>query len=87
MLIVGAYMRLGQASPSRAVMPRRGRVRAELEFLRDVDHALRGRIFIELHQRRGESRLRLGQTEAGRVDLDLASRPSSGGCATVPTTR
>jgi hypothetical protein len=43
----------------------------ELAFLRDVDHALRSRIFIELHQRRGESRLALGETEAGRLDLDL----------------
>ena len=71
--IVGGFVRLGQAY---ALQGRHAEAVAEyekeLEFLRDVDHALRGRIFIELHQRRGESRLRLGQTEAGGVDLDLA---------------
>ena len=71
--IVGAFVRLGQAY---ALQDRHAEAVAEYEkelaSLRDVDHALRGRIFIELHQRRGESRLRLGQTEAGRVDLDLA---------------
>ena len=71
--IVGAFVRLGQAY---ALQDRHAEAVAEyekeLDFLRDVDHALRGRIFIELHQRRGESRLRLGQAEAGRVDLDIA---------------
>ena len=71
--IVGAFVRLGQAY---ALQDRHALAVAEyekeLESLRDVDHALRSRIFIELHQRRGESRLRLGQTEAGRVDLDIA---------------
>ena len=72
-IIVGAFVRLGQAY---ALQDRHAEAvteyEKELEFLRDLDHALRGRIFIELHQRRGESRLRLGQTEAGRIDLDLA---------------
>ena len=72
-VIVGGFVRLGQAY---ALQDRHAEAVAEyekeLEFLRDVDHALRGRIFIELHQRRGESRLRLGQTEAGRVDLDIS---------------
>ena len=44
----------------------------EVEFLRSVDHALRARIFIELHQRIGEAHLRLGETAAGRAALDLA---------------
>ncbi len=37
----------------------------EVEFLRSVDHALRARIFIELHQRIGEAHLRLGEDGGG----------------------
>lgn len=44
----------------------------EVEFLRSVDHALRTRIFIELHQRIGEAHLRLGEAVAARRALDLA---------------
>jgi eukaryotic-like serine/threonine-protein kinase len=72
-LIVGAYMRLGQA------LSLQGRhaealhqFERELEFVQRVDHALRGRIFIELHQRIGEERIRLGDERAGRAALDLA---------------
>jgi tetratricopeptide (TPR) repeat protein len=72
-LIIGAHVRLGQTY---ALQGRHAEALAEydqeLESLRDVDHALRGRIFIELHQRRGESRLALGDAEAGRLDLELA---------------
>jgi tetratricopeptide (TPR) repeat protein len=71
--IVGAYVRLGQAF---ALQGRHAEAIAEyeqeLEFLKGVDHGLRGRIFIELHQRRGEARLRLGELAAGQLDLELA---------------
>jgi tetratricopeptide (TPR) repeat protein len=71
-LIVGAFVRLGQAKALQGLHAEAvAEYEKELEFLRDVDHALRGRIFIELHQRRGESRLALGEIEAGRLDLDL----------------
>ena len=73
MIIVGAHMRLGH------VAALQGRERdalaeyaQELEFVRSVDHALRGRIFIELQQRIGEAHLRLGETAPGRAALDLA---------------
>jgi tetratricopeptide (TPR) repeat protein len=72
-LIVGAYVRLGQA------LALQGRYEEathqfsrELDFLQRVDHALRSRIFIELHQRSGEARLRLGDTAGGRSALNLA---------------
>src|SRR5262249_6299758 len=44
----------------------------ELDFLRRVDHALRARIFIEVHQRLGEALIRLGDAAAGRTALDLS---------------
>jgi tetratricopeptide (TPR) repeat protein/TolB-like protein/tRNA A-37 threonylcarbamoyl transferase component Bud32 len=72
-VIVGAWVRLGQ------VFALKGRhaeaiqeYEKELEFLKGVDHALRARSFIELHQRRGESRLQVGDAEGGGRDLDLA---------------
>lgn len=72
-LIVGAYVRLGQA------LALQGRHREalhqferELDFVQRVDHALRGRIFIELQQRMGEARIRLGDAAGGRAALDLA---------------
>jgi len=43
-----------------------------VEFVRSVDHALRGRIVIELHQRIGEAHLRLGDATQARAALDLA---------------
>jgi len=73
-VIVGSYMRLGH------VFAAQGRHREalaefarELEWLQTVDHALRGRLFIELHQRIGESQLRLGDTSAAVSSLDLAT--------------
>jgi serine/threonine-protein kinase len=71
--IVGCYTRLGQA------LALQGRYEEaleeferELEFLRRVDHALRNRIFIELHQRIGEARIRRVDSASGRTALDLA---------------
>ena len=73
LIIVGAHMRLGQIA---ALQGRQRDALAEyeqeLEFVRSVEHALRGRIFIELQQRVGEAQLRLGETAAGRAALDLA---------------
>jgi tetratricopeptide (TPR) repeat protein len=73
LVIVGAHMRLGHA------FALQGRHRealqeyaGEVEFVRSVDHALRGRIFIELYQRIGEAHLRLGEAAEARAALDLA---------------
>jgi tetratricopeptide (TPR) repeat protein len=72
-LIVGAFMRLGQAFALQGRHPEAiAEYEKELTHLKDLDHALRGRIFIELHQRLGESRLALGEESAARLDLDLA---------------
>ncbi len=73
MIIVGSHMRLGHIA---ALQERQRDALAEysqeVEFVRNVDHALRGRIFIELHQRIGEAQLRLGELGLGRAALDLA---------------
>ncbi len=72
-LIVGAYVRLGQVFALQGrydeAVHQFGR---ELEFLQRVDHALRSRIFIELHQRIGDARIRAGDAAGGRAALDLA---------------
>ena len=44
----------------------------ELAFLQRVDHALRGRITIELQLRLGGAHRRLGQAEAARAALETA---------------
>jgi non-specific serine/threonine protein kinase len=71
--IVGAHMRLGHLA---ALQGRHedaiAHFNRELEFLRRVDHALRNRILIELHQRLGSAYLRLGRDVEGRAALDLA---------------
>jgi len=73
LVIVGAHMRLGHA------LALQGRHREalqeyahEVEFVGTIDHALRGRIFIELQQRIGEAHLWLGEEGVGRAALDLA---------------
>ncbi len=72
-LIVGAYVRLGQALALQGryeeALHQFGR---EAEFLQRVDHALRSRIFIELHQRIGDARIRSGDAAGGRTALNLA---------------
>jgi tetratricopeptide (TPR) repeat protein len=73
LVIVGGHVRLGQAF---ALQGRHADALAEyereLDYLRSVDHALRGRIFIELQQRIGEAHLRLGHDELGQAALGLA---------------
>jgi tetratricopeptide (TPR) repeat protein len=72
-LIVGAYTRLGQALALQGRYPEAlHQFERELEFVRRVDHALRGRMFIELHQRIGEARIRSGDAASGKGALDLA---------------
>jgi tetratricopeptide (TPR) repeat protein len=73
LVIVGAHMRLGHA----LALQERHRdalqeYASEVEFVRSVDHALRGRIVIELHERIGEAHLRLGDATQARAALDLA---------------
>jgi tetratricopeptide (TPR) repeat protein len=73
LIVVGAYVRLGQVFALQGRYPEAlHQFEREVDFLHRVDHALRARIFIELHQRMGEVRLRLGEAEAGRAELRLA---------------
>jgi tetratricopeptide (TPR) repeat protein len=70
-LIVGAYMRRGhllalQEQHAEAVQE----FRREQDFVARVDHALRGRISIELNQRLGAAYLKLGET--GRAEAAFA---------------
>jgi len=72
-LIVGAYMKLGQI---RALQGRPAEAleayERELSFLRRVDHALKDRAIIELHTRIGSAQLALGRPEEARRALRLA---------------
>jgi serine/threonine-protein kinase len=71
--IVGGWVRLGHLL---ALEGRHAEAREEFAreqaFLTRADHALKGRVFIELHTRLGASRLALGDRAGGRADLDLA---------------
>ncbi len=72
--IVGAYMRFGhllalQNRPAEALE----QFQQELAFLQRVEHALRGRITIELHVRLGTARRALGHEAAARADFAAAS--------------
>ena len=72
-MIVGSYMRLGHLS---ALQGRHdeavAQLRKELAFLGRVDHALRGRIRIELEMRIGASLGRLGDSLGSAGALDRA---------------
>jgi tetratricopeptide (TPR) repeat protein/predicted Ser/Thr protein kinase len=72
-LIVGAYMKLGQI---RALQGRPEEAleayERELSFLRRVDHALKDRAVIELHTRIGSAHRALGRPEEARRALMLA---------------
>ncbi|HWX24755.1 MAG TPA: protein kinase, partial [Vicinamibacteria bacterium] len=72
-VLVGAHMRLGhlfalQGRPKEA----RNEFENELEFLSRVDHALKARVFIELHMRLGGAGLQMGDRAAGEAALDMA---------------
>jgi TolB-like protein/tetratricopeptide (TPR) repeat protein len=73
LLVIGAYLRLGHlyALQGRHAEAKR-QFERELEFLARVDHALKARIFIELHTRLGAALLGLGDEGGGRATLDLA---------------
>jgi tetratricopeptide (TPR) repeat protein len=89
--LVGAYMRLGHLF---SLQGRLGEARdaytSELAFAERLDHALRGRIRIELHMRLGEALLGLGDREraesAFAAGLDAFTRRLSLG-ADEPFTR
>jgi non-specific serine/threonine protein kinase len=72
-VIVGAYMKLGQI---RALQGRPAEAleayERELSFLRRVDHTLKDRAIIELHTRIGSAHLALGRPEEARPALMLA---------------
>jgi serine/threonine protein kinase/tetratricopeptide (TPR) repeat protein len=71
--VVGAYMRLGHVASLRGQHGEAAeQYRRELAFLQRVDHALRSRIFIELHMRLGAAHLRLGQAEEAWAALEVA---------------
>ncbi|MCM3876775.1 MAG: tetratricopeptide repeat protein, partial [Thermoanaerobaculia bacterium] len=72
-LIVGAYMKLGQiraleGRPAEALE----QYEKELSFLRRVDHALKDRAIIELHARIGSAHLALGHADEARAALRLS---------------
>jgi TolB-like protein len=69
--LVGAYMRLGhlhslQGRHREAV----DALASEIAFIERMDHALRSRIRVELHCRRGASLLALGEAEEAEIALD-----------------
>ena len=71
--IVGAYMRIGHVAalegrPEEAAQ----HFQQELALLAGVDHALRGRIAIELHLRLGAARLALGLADEAAASLATA---------------
>jgi tetratricopeptide (TPR) repeat protein len=72
-VIVGSHMRLGHLA---ALQGRNEEAvehfQRERAFLRRVDHALRGRITIELHLRLGGAQQRLGRAEPARTALETA---------------
>ncbi len=72
-VIVGSHMRLGHIA---ALQGRNTEAvelfQRELAFLQRVDHALRGRISIELHLRLGTAHRRLGREEEARAALETA---------------
>jgi TolB-like protein/Tfp pilus assembly protein PilF/predicted Ser/Thr protein kinase len=72
-LIIGAYMRLGHLAGLQGRQAEALRhFQEELAFLHRVDHALRGRIQVELHLRLGGAHLRLGHQEEAAAALTVA---------------
>ncbi|MGH9443044.1 MAG: protein kinase domain-containing protein [Thermoanaerobaculia bacterium] len=73
LFIVGAHTRLGhlravQGRPEEAV----AEFEKEIDFLRQIDHALKDRQAIEINARRGSAELRLGRSPEARVHLEAA---------------
>jgi TolB-like protein/predicted Ser/Thr protein kinase len=72
-VLVGAYMRLGHLfALSGRARDARAEFERELQFLGRVDHALKARIFIELHMRLGAALLAEGDAPSGRAALEMA---------------
>jgi TolB-like protein/Tfp pilus assembly protein PilF/predicted Ser/Thr protein kinase len=72
-LVIGAYMRLGHLASLQGRHDEALRhFQEELAFLQRVDHALRGRIQVELHLRLGGAHLRLGHQEEATAALAVA---------------
>jgi non-specific serine/threonine protein kinase len=72
-LVIGAYMRLGHLAGLQGRYEEAlRRFQEELAFLQRVDHALRGRIQVELHLRLGGAHLRLGHQEESAAALAVA---------------
>jgi len=72
-VIVGAYMRLGHlAALQGRPAPALELFVRELAFFERVDHALRDRSRIELHQRIGAAHLRLGHAAEAQAAFDVA---------------
>jgi serine/threonine protein kinase/tetratricopeptide (TPR) repeat protein len=72
-VIVGAHIRLGHLA---ALQGRHAEAKEhferEMEFLRRVDHALKARVFIELHMRVGSAEAGLGNRSAADAALGIA---------------
>jgi tetratricopeptide (TPR) repeat protein/predicted Ser/Thr protein kinase len=72
-VIVGSYMRLGHLA---ALQGRHqealDHLHRELRFLQQMDHALRNRTTIELHQRIGSAYMSLGARDEARAAFQLA---------------
>ena len=72
-LVIGAYMRLGHLARLQGRHDEALRhFQEELAFLQRVDHALRGRIQVELHLRLGGAHLRLGHQDEATAALTIA---------------
>ena len=72
-LVIGAYMRLGHLAGLQGRHEEALRhFQEELAFLHRVDHALRGRIQVELHLRLGGAHLRLGHQDEATAALAVA---------------
>jgi len=71
--IVGAWMRMGHlAALQGRFAEARDAFLAELAFVERLDHALRGRILIELRTRAGAALRALGETERAKAALAAA---------------
>ncbi len=71
--IAGAYMRLGHVRALEGRFEEAARAfEQEMQFLGQVDHALRWRMLVELHTRSAEALRAIGREEAARIAIDRA---------------